>query len=117
MAPLTRTFGLWARACCHRCGEEFQVTRTRELTVPINKPLECDNCELYGLGYAEGKDSADEGLKAENAKLRELLREYHLSYVNSHGYCKKCLADHPGCPATDTVCKPGCETAAALGES
>ena len=49
---MKREFGVWEKAECDRCGDEFQVTRTEPRTI---EEAVCESCEMYAKGYADGK--------------------------------------------------------------
>lgn len=59
-----RRYGLWAKAECDNCQQEFQVTRTSEKVVPAGGYVVCNDCEMFQRGY-------DEGVNYLEAKSRE----------------------------------------------
>ena len=63
-----RVFGLWARAECEECDNEFLVTRTVERTV-FGK-LVCSDC-------ADHEESFKEGEKAGAGKVQAIKDKIH----------------------------------------
>ena len=48
---MKRTFGSWEKTDCDSCGCEYQVSRTKGIT--LSKCI-CNECEVYEKAYAEG---------------------------------------------------------------